>query len=112
MSQTNGGVNKIPRRKQLLVLNVGTGIEVKLALRMPNNEPEFNSFHEVLDIMLHDLCHNAHGPYNASFYKFYDQFRKVQKQLSISHANARAYARVKCSATLSYNFRCVYLNQS
>ncbi|XP_074320175.1 DNA-dependent metalloprotease WSS1-like [Silene latifolia] len=70
-----------PKRKELLGLNVGAGIEVKLALRRPNNELEFNPFDEVLDTMLHELCHNAHAPHNASFYKLWDQLRKECEEL-------------------------------
>ncbi|KAK9734931.1 hypothetical protein RND81_04G172200 [Saponaria officinalis] len=70
-----------PKRKQLLGLNVGRGIEVKLRLRRPNNELEFIPFNQVLDTMLHELCHNAHGPHNASFYKLWDQLRKECEEL-------------------------------
>ncbi|KAL9230003.1 hypothetical protein vseg_005406 [Gypsophila vaccaria] len=31
--------------------------------------------------MLHELCHNAHGPHNASFYKLWDQLRKECEEL-------------------------------
>ncbi|CAO2835728.1 unnamed protein product [Amaranthus hypochondriacus] len=70
-----------PKRKELLGLNVGRGIEVKLRLRRPSNELEFYSYHEVLDTMLHELCHNAHGPHNASFYQLWDQLRKECEEL-------------------------------
>lgn len=70
-----------PKRKELLGLNVGRGIEVKLRLRRPDRELEFYSFHEVLDTMLHELCHNAHGPHNASFYQLWDQLRKECEEL-------------------------------
>lgn len=66
-----------PKRAALLGLNVGAGIHVKLRLRRPNNDEEFYPYNEVLDTMLHELCHNAHGPHNASFYKLWDELRKV-----------------------------------
>ncbi|XP_010675902.2 DNA-dependent metalloprotease WSS1 isoform X1 [Beta vulgaris subsp. vulgaris] len=69
------------KRKNLLGLNVGRGIEVKLRLRSPNNELEFYPFDMVLDTMLHELCHNAHGPHNASFYQLWDQLRKECEEL-------------------------------
>lgn len=72
-----------PKRKELLGLNVGRGIEVKLRLRRPSNELEFYSYHEVLDTMLHELCHNAHGPHNASFYQLWDQLRKVSDNSTV-----------------------------
>ncbi|XP_057529380.1 uncharacterized protein LOC130807973 isoform X2 [Amaranthus tricolor] len=74
-------LSEIPKRKELLGLNVGRGIEVKLRLRRPSNELEFYSYHEVLDTMLHELCHNAHGPHNASFYQLWDQLRKECEEL-------------------------------
>ncbi|TKY60233.1 Zinc ion binding isoform 2 [Spatholobus suberectus] len=41
---------------------------MKLRLRRPNRDWDFYPFDEVLDMMLHELCHNVHGPHNASFY--------------------------------------------
>lgn len=72
-----------PKRTALLGLNVGAGIHVKLRLRRPNNDEEFYPYNEVLDTMLHELCHNAHGPHNASFYKLWDELRKVNCKISI-----------------------------
>jgi len=66
-----------PTNPALLGLNVGAGIHVKLRLRRPNRELDFYPFDQVLDTMLHELCHNAHGPHNASFYKLWDELRKV-----------------------------------
>ncbi|XP_060209089.1 DNA-dependent metalloprotease WSS1-like isoform X2 [Lycium barbarum] len=70
-----------PKRAALLGLNVGAGIHVKLRLRRPNNNEEFYPYNEVLDTMLHELCHNAHGPHNASFYKLWDELRKECEDL-------------------------------
>lgn len=66
-----------PKNRCLLGLNVGRGIHVKLRLRRPDRDEEFLPYHEVLDTMLHELCHNAHSPHNASFYKLWDEIRKV-----------------------------------
>ncbi|KAK6133003.1 hypothetical protein DH2020_033294 [Rehmannia glutinosa] len=70
-----------PKNGRLLGLNVGCGIHVKLRLRRANKDEEFLPFHEVLDTMLHELCHNAHGPHNASFYKLWDEIRKECEDL-------------------------------
>ncbi|XP_042477542.1 uncharacterized protein LOC122058898 isoform X2 [Macadamia integrifolia] len=48
---------------------------------MPNRESEFYPYHQVLDTMLHELCHNAHGPHNANFYKLWDELRKECEDL-------------------------------
>ena len=66
-----------PKNPALLGLNVGGGVHVKLRLRRPNRDWDFFPFDQVLDTMLHELCHNAHGPHNATFYKLWDELRKV-----------------------------------
>lgn len=38
---------------------------------------DFDPFDEVLDTMLHELCHNVHDDHNASFYKLWNELRKV-----------------------------------
>ncbi|KAL9319902.1 hypothetical protein ACSQ67_011741 [Phaseolus vulgaris] len=70
-----------PGNSSLLGLNVGAGIHVKLRLRRPNRDLEFYPFNQVLDTMLHELCHNAHGPHNANFYKLWDELRKECEEL-------------------------------
>ncbi|WVY95151.1 hypothetical protein V8G54_034239 [Vigna mungo] len=70
-----------PGNSSLLGLNVGAGIHVKLRLRRPNRDLDFYPFNEVLDTMLHELCHNAHGPHNANFYKLWDELRKECEEL-------------------------------
>lgn len=70
-----------PNNPALLGLNVGGGIQVKLRLRRANRDLDFIPYEQVLDTMLHELCHNAHGPHNASFYKLWDQLRKECEEL-------------------------------
>ncbi|KAL5548614.1 hypothetical protein UlMin_003845 [Ulmus minor] len=70
-----------PNNPSLLGLNVGGGVNVKLRLRRPNRDWDFFPFDQVLDTMLHELCHNAHGPHNASFYKLWDELRKECEEL-------------------------------
>lgn len=53
------------------------GVHVKLRLRRPNRDLDFYPFDQVLDTMLHELCHNVHGPHDAKFYKLWDELRKV-----------------------------------
>lgn len=33
---------------------------------------------QVLGTMLHELCHNEHGPHNAAFYKLLDEITAVR----------------------------------
>ncbi|KAI3810265.1 hypothetical protein L1987_19876 [Smallanthus sonchifolius] len=70
-----------PKNPRLLGLNVGHGLHVKLRLRRPNTDWDFYPFDEVLDTMLHELCHNAIGPHNVSFYKLWDDLRKECEEL-------------------------------
>ncbi|KAH6764425.1 zinc ion binding protein [Perilla frutescens var. hirtella] len=70
-----------PKNRSLLGLNVGRGIHVKLRLRRPDRDEEFLPYNEVLDTMLHELCHNVHSPHNASFYKLWDELRKECEDL-------------------------------
>ncbi|CAF1712907.1 uncharacterized protein LOC106354105 [Brassica napus] len=70
-----------PTNPRLLGVNVNRGVHVKLRLRRVNHDGDFLSYHEVLDTMLHELCHNAHGPHNASFYKLWDELRKECEEL-------------------------------
>ncbi|XVF70866.1 hypothetical protein PTKIN_Ptkin11bG0196800 [Pterospermum kingtungense] len=70
-----------PNNSALLGLNVGGGVHVKLRLRRPNRDWDFYPFDQVLDTMLHELCHNVHGPHNASFYKLWDELRKECEEL-------------------------------
>lgn len=73
--------NCSPTNPRLLGVNVNRGVQVKLRLRRVNHDLDFLSYHEILDTMLHELCHNAHGPHNASFYKLWDELRKVSRFL-------------------------------
>lgn len=61
----------------LLGLNIGGGAEIKLRLRRPNNEWDFFPYEQILDTMLHELCHNEYGPHNSDFYSLLDEIRKV-----------------------------------
>ncbi|KAF8049059.1 hypothetical protein N665_2307s0002 [Sinapis alba] len=70
-----------PTNPRLLGVNVNRGVQVKLRLRRVNHDGDFLSYHEILDTMLHELCHNAHGPHNASFYKLWDDLRKECEEL-------------------------------
>lgn len=70
-----------PKNPRLLGLNVCRGVHVKLRLRRPNTDWDWYPFDEVLDTMLHELCHNAISPHNAAFYKLWDELRKECEQL-------------------------------
>ena len=50
---------------------------MKLRLRRPNREWDFFPYEQILDTMLHELCHNEYGPHNTDFYNLLDEIRKV-----------------------------------
>ncbi|RAL43816.1 hypothetical protein DM860_014317 [Cuscuta australis] len=70
-----------PPNPSLLGLNIGGGTEVKLRLRRHNNELDFFPFNQILDTMLHELCHNEHGPHNTDFYNLLGEIRKECEEL-------------------------------
>ncbi|KAF2613709.1 hypothetical protein F2Q70_00013926 [Brassica cretica] len=75
----NNVVDFSPTSPRLLGVNVNRGVQVKLRLRRVNHDADFLSYHEILDTMLHELCHNAHG-----FYKLWDELRKECEELMSS----------------------------
>ncbi|KAK9726793.1 hypothetical protein RND81_05G237300 [Saponaria officinalis] len=62
-------------------LNIGGGAEIKLRLRRQERQWDFFSYEQILDTMLHELCHNEHGPHNADFYKLLDELRLECEEL-------------------------------
>lgn len=66
-----------PPNPSLMGLNIDGGSEIKLRLRRQNNEWAFFPYEQILDTMLHELCHNEVGPHNADFYKLLEEIRKV-----------------------------------
>lgn len=95
------GLSCSPKNPALLGLNVGGGVHVKLRLRRPNRDWDFFPFDQVLDTMLHELCHNVHGPHNANFYTLWDQLRKVLNfRLSMDY---KYWASRICRQVLGYN---------
>ncbi|CAK8534109.1 unnamed protein product [Lathyrus sativus] len=72
-----------PADPSLLGMNIGLGAEVKLRLTRPNRDWDFFPYEQVLDTMLHELCHNEHGPHNAQFYNLLDEIRKECEELMV-----------------------------
>ncbi|KAL3646344.1 hypothetical protein CASFOL_011524 [Castilleja foliolosa] len=71
-----------PSDPSLMGLNIGGGAEVKLRLRRPNNEWDFFRYEQILDTMLHELCHNEYGPHNTDFDNLLDEIRKECEELT------------------------------
>ncbi|KAJ9568559.1 hypothetical protein OSB04_004525 [Centaurea solstitialis] len=70
-----------PPNPALLGLNIDGGAEVKVRLRRQNNEWDFFPYEQILDTMLHELCHNQFGPHNSDFYNLLEEIRKECEEL-------------------------------
>lgn len=70
-----------PSNPSLMGLNIGGGSEIKIRLRRPERQWDFFPYEQILDTMLHELCHNQHGPHNADFYKLLDELRLECEEL-------------------------------
>lgn len=63
----------LPKSNNLLGVNVGHGLKICLRLRSHQDHDSFLPLEDVLRTMLHELCHNIHGPHNAAFHKLLDE---------------------------------------
>jgi len=71
-----------PDQTNLLGLNINAGQKIQLRLRYPGDSNQFLPLEDVLDTMLHELCHNIIGPHNAQFHALWDQLRDEQQALA------------------------------
>ncbi|KAK4145532.1 WLM domain-containing protein [Dichotomopilus funicola] len=65
-----------PSQANLLGLNVNRGEEILLRLREPYDRSQFLPFERVVDTMLHELCHNVHGPHDDKFNALWNGLRE------------------------------------
>lgn len=65
----------------LLGLNINRGQKICLRLRYPGDERQFLPVEEVVDTMLHELCHNVHGPHDEQFHALWNQLRDEHEAL-------------------------------
>ncbi|KAI1655310.1 WLM-domain-containing protein [Daldinia decipiens] len=70
-----------PEEHNLLGLNVDSGRRICLRLRYANDRNQFLPIEQVVDTMLHELAHNAHGPHNARFHALWNQLRDEHEAL-------------------------------
>ncbi|QSZ29395.1 hypothetical protein DSL72_003909 [Monilinia vaccinii-corymbosi] len=71
-----------PDQQNLLGLNVNRGHKICLRLRYAGDQNQFLPLEEVVDTMLHELCHNEIGPHNQQFHALWDQLRKEHDGLT------------------------------
>ncbi|KAL8714893.1 MAG: hypothetical protein Q9220_001406 [cf. Caloplaca sp. 1 TL-2023] len=70
-----------PPEQNLLGLNWNRGQKICLRLRYPGDERQFLPLEQVVDTMLHELCHNEHGPHNEAFHNLWNQLRDEHESL-------------------------------
>ncbi|KAL1977124.1 hypothetical protein VTN31DRAFT_3406 [Thermomyces dupontii] len=70
-----------PSNPNLLGLNINSGQKICLRLRYPGDERQFLPLEQVVDTMLHELCHIVHGPHNREFHALWNQLRKEHEEL-------------------------------
>ncbi|TQV98490.1 WLM domain-containing protein [Cordyceps javanica] len=73
-----------PNEANLLGLNVNRGKQICLRLRYANDKTLFLALDMVIDTMLHELCHNVHGPHNDAFHALWETLRDEHLTLSLS----------------------------
>ncbi|OAX83951.1 hypothetical protein ACJ72_01692 [Emergomyces africanus] len=69
--------------RNLLGININHGEKICLRLRYPSDDKQFLPLDQVLDTMLHELCHIVHGPHNEEFHALWNQLRDEHMQLSL-----------------------------
>ncbi|KAJ6785749.1 hypothetical protein PWT90_04839 [Aphanocladium album] len=73
-----------PNDANLLGLNVNRGQQICIRLRYANDKTLFLGLDMVVDTMLHELCHNVHGPHNDAFHALWEKLRDEHLTLSLS----------------------------
>jgi DNA-dependent metalloprotease WSS1 len=70
-----------PEEPNLLGLNINRGQKICIRLRYPGDERQFLPVEDVVDTMLHELCHNVHGPHDEPFHALWNQLRDEHEAL-------------------------------
>ncbi|KAF4125203.1 WLM domain, partial [Geosmithia morbida] len=72
-----------PDDPRLLGLNVDRGRKILVRLRYAGDKAQFMPLDQVLDTMLHELCHIVHGPHDSKFHALWDQLRDEWQGLAL-----------------------------
>jgi len=78
-----------PDNANLLGLNVNAGEKILIRLRRPRDFNSFLSYNSILGTLLHELCHNVHGPHNQSFYNLFNEITQ-ECELSAYSSSSRS----------------------
>lgn len=74
-----------------LGLNVSRGWRICLRLRYAEDKNQFLPLDHVIDTMLHELCHNVHGPHNSHFHALWDKLRDEYMDLMLKGYTGEAF---------------------
>lgn len=74
-----------------LGLNVNRGWRICLRLRYAEDKNQFLPLDQVIDTMLHELCHNVHGPHNSHFHLLWDKLRDEYMDLMLKGYTGEAF---------------------
>ena len=64
-----------PSNPSLQGLNTNKGEMIEVRCREPSDQNRFYGIDYIVGTLLHELCHNIHGPHDSKFYKLLDQFQ-------------------------------------
>lgn len=67
------------------------GRQICLRLRHAGDKSQFLPLDHVIDTMLHELCHNVHGPHNSSFHALWDTLRDEYTDLIMKGFTGEAF---------------------
>ncbi|KAJ5132948.1 hypothetical protein N7448_007106 [Penicillium atrosanguineum] len=70
-----------PKQRNLLGLNVNSGQKICLRLRYASDQKQFLPFEQIVDTMLHELCHIVRGPHDRQFHALWNQLRDEHEEL-------------------------------
>ncbi|KAG2416325.1 hypothetical protein HFD88_007540 [Aspergillus terreus] len=70
-----------PQQSNLLGLNINAGQKICLRLRYASDQRQFIPIEQVVDTMLHELCHIVQGPHNQQFHALWNQLRDEHEEL-------------------------------
>lgn len=87
----SGHIPAFVANRLALGLNVNRGWRICLRLRYAEDRNQFLPLDQVIDTMLHELCHNVHGPHNSHFHALWDKLRDEYMDLMLKGYTGEAF---------------------
>lgn len=70
-----------PTERALLGMNWNKGQKICIRLRYAGDERQFMPMEDLVDTMLHELCHIVHGPHDEAFHNLWNRLRDEHERL-------------------------------